>query len=425
MNQGANSNSRPAASGGDVVVVGGGIVGLATALELANRGCRVVVVDRGPIDGGCAVGSAGHLVPSHVIPFAAPGAVATAVSALLRRQGALSVTWSTAPSFWRWIIRFARSCNARSVRSAAPALGDLARLSNAIWDEWLTESGDAVLTAGLFDVYAGARAFDGARRHADELRRWGVNVEVVDGGQALAMEPALLEPVAGGVLLADDRSIHPGNVLAGLIERVRSAGARLTPFAEVVDFDTAGDRVVEVRTTRSDLAASHVVVAAGAWSGAVARLLLERVPMLAGRGLSLTVDRPECGPRRPLLLGEDHVAVGPMGDELRLSAWFQLNNFDTSVSLEQITRLEAIARRRLRLDPSLHVRRRWAGLRPVTPDGVPIIGPAARWSNVWIAAGHSMTGLTLGPGTGRIVAQLVCRERPDIAIDRFAPRRFS
>ena len=197
------------------------------------------------------------------------------------------------------------------------------------------------------------------------------------------------------------------------------------PFAEVVDVDVSGDRVAGVRTTRGDVGASHVVLAAGAWSGHLAQLLGERVPMLAGRGLSLTVERPDVGPRRPMLLGEDHVAIGPMGDELRLSAWFQLNNFDMAVTAERITRLEAIARRRLRLDDSLVVRRRWAGMRPVTPDGVPIIGPSSRWRNVTIAAGHSMTGLTLGPGTGRIVAQLVCGEAPDIAIDRFSPRRFS
>ena len=125
-----------------------------------------------------------------------------------------------------------------------------------------------------------------------------------------------------------------------------------------------------------------------------------------------------------MLLGEHHVAVAPMGDELRLSGWFQLNNYDTRPSAKRIARLEAIARQRLELDDSLTVRQRWAGLRPVTPDGVPIIGRSPRWSNVTIAAGHSMTGLTLAPGTGRIVAQIVDGERPDIAVDRFSPGRF-
>ena len=409
----------------DVVVVGAGIVGLAAALELARRGRRVAVLERGVIDGGCAAGSAGHLVPSHVIPLAAPGALTEAINGLLRRDGALSVSWTAAPEFWRWIVGFVRSCNRRSVETAAPALTALARLSTEIWDDWLDDSCATVADDGLFDVYADERAFDGARRRADELRRWGVAADVVDGATAVALEPALREPVAGAVLLSDDRSVRPAVVLAELIRRTTLAGADLIPGADVIGFATIGDRVTAVETTGGDVATRHIVLATGAWTGSVARLLGERVPMLAARGLSMTVARPQLGPQRTLLLGEHHVAVTPIGDELRLSAWFQLNNFDTTPTLERIERLEALARDRVRLDPTLEVRQRWAGLRPVTPDGVPIIGTSTRWRNVTIAAGHGMTGLTLGPGTGRVVAQLTCGEPPDIVLDRFSPRRFS
>jgi D-amino-acid dehydrogenase len=408
----------------DVLVIGAGIVGLSAALELSTRGRQVTIVDRGPIDGGCALGSAGHLVPSHVIPLAAPGALREAVTGLVRREGALSVRWTAAPHLWRWLAAFATNCTTRSVETAAPALGDLGQLSMAIWDDWLATTGDRAATDGLFDVYADPTAFDRARRHADELSKRGVAVRAVDAADAAALEPALVPPLAGGILLADDRSIRPGPVLSALIRRVDQAGAVLVPFAEVVDVTTSDDRVVGVRTARGDLDVDHVVLAAGAWSSEVARLLGERVPMLPARGLSLTVDRPHVGPRRPMLLGEDHVAVAPMDDELRLSAWFQLNNFDTKPSFERTERIVTIARRRLQLDDSLVVRRRWAGLRPVTPDGVPIIGPASRWRNVTIAAGHGMTGLTLGPGTGRLVAQLSCGERPAIDVDRFSPSRF-
>jgi D-amino-acid dehydrogenase len=437
-----HSNDNPA-GGGDVVVIGAGIVGLSSALELAARGRRVVVVDRRPIDGGCAAGSAGHLVPSHVVPFAAPGALASSVGDLIRRDGALSVRWTVAPGLWRWIGRFARSCTARSVATAAPALAELAELSTAIWDGWLDGAGHYVAADGLLDVYAGRRRFDAAARHAEELQRWGVAVRLLDGPEAQVLEPALIPPVAGGVLLVDDRSIDPAQALAELVARVRAAGVVIRPHVDVVGFrtensghrpdprtsghrpDPRSDRVRAVSTTGGDLVAGQVVLAAGAWSGTLARQLGERVPTLPARGLSVTVDRPDVGPRRAMLLGEDHVAVAPMGDELRLSAWFGLNDFDTDPAAGPIARLEAIARTRIRLDPSLAVRQRWAGLRPVTPDGVPVIGRSTRWSNVTIATGHAMVGLTLGPGTGRLVAQLVCEEPQDIDIDRFSPRRFA
>ncbi len=223
------SNSTASVDHGDVIVIGAGIVGLSSALELAARGRRVVVVDRGPIDGGCGLGSAGHLVPSHVIPLAAPGALASAAAGLVRRDGAVSVTWTTAPSFWRWIAGFVRSCTIQSVRTAAPALADLARLSTAIWDDWIEATGQPVATDGLLDVYAEGRAFDGALEHAEELQRWGVAVTVVDGDEARALEPALLDPVAGGILLADDRNLHPGTALAHLVRARRTHRHRPPP----------------------------------------------------------------------------------------------------------------------------------------------------------------------------------------------------
>ncbi|CAN5514378.1 FAD-binding oxidoreductase [soil metagenome] len=382
------------------------------------------MIDRGPITGGCAVGSAGHLVPSHVVPLAAPGALATTARGLLRKNGAVSVNWSASPGFWRWIVGFTRSCTRQSVASAAPALSGLASLSTEIWDHWLARSSRSPMTSGLLDVYRDTRTFERARAHADELRRWGVTVVEMDGLEAVAMEPALRGPVAGAVHLVDDRSVDPRVVMADLVDRVRSAGVELRPSCEVVDLEAADGRVRVLRTSAGDIAADHVVVAAGAWTGRIAERLGERIAMLAAKGLSVTVDRPDNGPRRPLLLGEDHVAVGPMGEQLRLSAWFQLNDFDTHVSPDRITRLEAIARCRLHLEPTLRVRQRWAGLRPVTPDGVPIIGPSSQWANVTIAAGHSMVGLTLGPGTGRLVAQLVCGEPTSVPIERFAAGRF-
>lgn len=420
VGSGARGDTDPC----DVVVIGAGVVGLASALELTDRGRVVTLLDRAPIDGGCAVGSAGHLVPSHVVPLAAPGALATAARGLVRSNGAVSVHWSAAPAFWRWIVDFARSCTGESVASAAPALRDLAALSTEIWDEWLARSGRSAKNDGLLDVYRSERSFDAARAHADELRRWGVVADEIEGSRAISMEPSLRGPVAGAIHLVDDRSIDPGAAMADLVARVRSAGVELRPSCDVVDIEGSGDRVGVVRTSTGDLAPDHVVLAAGAWTGGLARLVGERIPMMAARGLSITVDCPVTGPRRPLLLGEDHVAVGAMAEQLRLSGWFQLNQFDTHATPERLHRLEAIARRRLHLDATLRVRQRWAGLRPVTPDGVPIIGPTSRWSNVTVAAGHSMVGLTLGPGTGRLVAQLVCGESPSVPVDRFVAGRF-
>jgi D-amino-acid dehydrogenase len=205
----------------------------------------------------------------------------------------------------------------------------------------------------------------------------------------------------------------------------RDAGVALIPSTEVTGLHRDASVVTALATDGGNIPARHVVIAAGAWSGGFADALDERLPVVGARGLSLTVDRPSTGPRRAMLLGEKHVAVAPYRDELRMSGWFELGTWSLTPEPRRIERIEALARSRLDFDATLTNPRSWAGLRPMTPDGVPIIGPSRRWSNVTIATGHAMTGLSMGLGTGRLVAQLVDGEPTDIDVARFAPERFA
>ncbi len=408
-----------------VIVVGGGVVGLATAAELVRRGHAVVVVDQGEIGAGCGIGSAGHVVPSHVIPLAAPGMLSTLRRELGRRDRALSVAWTLSPGFWSWALNFLRHCTAESADSAVPALDALGRLSAELTRELGTTAEIEYVADGLLDVYGSSKAFDHAVAHADELRSHGVRVRTLDAAETRRLEPAINDTVVGAVHFPDDASVRPASLLHALHEQVRRAGVQLVPLTEVMGLHRDGDRVTAVSTTRGTLPARHVVLATGAWSGRFADELDERLPVVGARGLSLTVDRPATGPGRAMLLGERHVAVAPYRDELRLSGWFELGQWSLIPNPRRIDRLESLARSRLDLDATLSNRRPWAGLRPMTPDGVPIIGPSRRWRNVTIATGHAMTGLGMGLGTGRLVAQSIDGDPTDIDISRFSTERFA
>lgn len=410
----------------DVVVVGGGIVGLSAAYELASRGSDVVVIDRDTIGTGCAVGSAGHIVPSHVVPLAAPGAVRKAVRALIRRDGPLSMRWSMGPRLWSWLAGFVRSCTSEAVASAAPALSELGALSTRMIDEWISANGISCdqRRDGLIDVYGQEQAFEAARLAAEAVRSWGVSVDVLDAQGVRELEPALNDSTVGGVWFPDDGIVHPAKFLDGLKAATEARGVTLLSNVELIDVATTSNVIETLSTSRGDISPRHVVIATGAWTGGLAKFLGEKIPVIPGRGFSVTVDRPEQGPRRALLLGEKHIAIGPMGDELRLSGRFELGYFGTTPLPDRIDQIERLARSRLRLDERLTVRETWAGLRPVTPDGVPIISQSSRWENVTIATGHAMTGLSLGPGTGRVVAQLVHGEPTDIDTTRFSIARF-
>ena len=407
-----------------VAVVGGGVVGLCSAWEIARRGRPVVVLDREEIGAGCGIGSTGHIVPSHVVPLAAQGMVRAVLDTVLKRHGQVSLRLAASLSYWRWVAEFLTSCTRHNVASAAPALSDLFELSMAPIAELESLAGLDVSRDGLLDLYADSGAFERACRHAEELGDYGVRYAIADRAQVLALEPAVTDSVVGAVHYLDDASVHPARFLEALTDAAEGHGVVGVPGVEVLDVHGHGGRVTTLRTSHGDLAASHVVVAAGSWSARVGAMLGERIPVLAGRGFSVTFDRPRTGPSRALLLGEAHVSVGVHGDEMRLGSGFQLGATDRSASQLRLDRLAQAARTRLRIDGDLRVRRPWAGLRPVAPDGVPIIGPSSRWQNVTVATGHAMIGLSTGPGTGRLVAQLVAGEATDIDIGRFSLARF-
>lgn len=410
----------------DVAVVGGGIVGLSSAYELARAGFDVVVIDRDAIGAGCAIGSAGHIVPSHVVPLAAPGAVRSAVGSLVRKDGPLSVRWGMGPSMWGWLATFANRSRGRDLDASAAALSSLSALSVRLIDEWIDRHGIEChqSTLGLLDVYGDEQAFEGAVHHAMQAEGYGVNVEVLDGPAVRTLEPAINNTAIGAVRFPDDRNMNPAQFLSGLRGAVESLGVTLRSDTELVDIKTSDRTVTSLSTTKGDIAAQYVVIATGAWSGRLAKMLHEKIPILPGRGFSVTVDRPLNGPTHAMLLGEKHVAIGPMGDQLRLSGRFELGRFGTTPDPKRIADIERLARSRLDFDEQLNVRETWAGLRPVSPDGVPIISKSSTWDNVTIATGHAMIGLSIGPGTGRVVAHIVAGDQAEFDTGRFSIARF-
>ena len=410
----------------DVVVVGAGAIGLAIAYELAGRGLAPVVVEQGKPGVGTSWGNAGCIVSSHVIPLAEPGMFATALRSILSGQGPVTLRPVPNPHLLRWVIRFLRHCRPQAVEKAAPVLAALGRLSAELHREWQAEEriDCAYAAEGLLHVFGDSRAFAKARHHAQWEATFGVSSQVVDGDGARALEPALNESVVGGVFYPDDAGLDPGRFLSGLAAAAVRRGARLFYETEVQDAQTTSGEVRSVVTSRGAIRTRELVIAAGAATPRLAKAFGQPLPIEAAKGYSVTVQRPAHGPRRRMLLGEKYVAVAPMGDKLRLSGWLELGRRDARLPASRLARVERNARSRLHLDAELQVTSRWAGFRPVTPDGVPIIGRAPGWRNLTYAAGHAMLGITLAPATGRLVAQLLSGEETQVDISRCSLERF-
>ena len=421
-----NSREAPLPAQVDVAVVGGGAVGLCVAYELARQGRAVVVLERHDFDTGTSTGNAGLIVPSHVIPVASPGMFAQAMRALAGGGGSVTARPNINPAFMRWIMRFLRHCNTRSVQAAAPALASLANFSASLYPQLIADEGIdcAFESNGLLKVFGSAREFAKERREAEWEARFGVCNHLIDGDEARRMEPSLQEGVAGAVFYPDDAGLDPGLFLAGLVAVLANRGVVLAAHAQLLAAQTKAGVVESLVTSRGNIRAKDVVLAAGSWTPEVATMFGCRVPIQPAKGYSITVRRPQIGPRRRLLLADELVAVSPMGERLRFSGWFELGRFDDRLPPDRFAYVERGARSRVCLDPVLEEKQRWAGFRPVTPDGVPIIGRAPAWRNVFYAAGHAMLGVTLAPATGRLVAQMICGQQTDVEAAPFSPERF-
>jgi D-amino-acid dehydrogenase len=238
------------------------------------------------------------------------------------------------------------------------------------------------------------------------------------------MVPCVLPGVIGGLYHPEDAHVIPARFVTGLARVVQDRGVQIQAHTEVLGFETSGNRITGVQTTRGDFRPAEVVLAGGSWSPVLARDLGLRLPIQPAKGYSITVKRPESCPTVPLMLKEARVGITPMGETMRMAGTLELAGLDLSINRRRVHAILKGARAYLGGLGDLELIEIWRGLRPCTPDGLPILGRTARYENLTIAAGHAMIGVSLGPVTGKLVAEVVCRQTPSLDISLLDPRRF-
>jgi D-amino-acid dehydrogenase len=415
--------------GKSVVVVGGGVVGLCSALYLRRRGHRVTVIERGgPHDEGCSFGNAGFVVPSHLVPLAAPGMVARGVAMMFRRHSPFYIRPRIDRDLADWCWRFYRSSTRQHVARAAPLLRNLSLASRTCYEELAAEAGNdfGLEKRGLLMLCRGERALAEERHTVDLARRLGVAAEMVTTGDIVRLEPRVRIEAAGGVYFADDCHLSPNRLMAGLARRLEDEGVRVAWNTHVDDWRIEGRRVAAVVIGGGSMEADWFVLAGGAWTGLLARKLALRLPMQAGKGYSVTLPGARVVPSRGLLLVEARVAVTPIGDALRIGGTLELCGLDDTIDTGRVSAMIDAAVEYLPDYAADDFRRPpvWRGLRPCTPDGLPYVGRPRRYDNLCVAAGHAMLGVSLGPITGRLVAEVVGGEPPSVGMELLRPDRF-
>ena len=393
-----------------VGIVGGGIIGLCCAYFLARRGFHVAVIDRGaPAIANCSHGNAGLVVPSHIVPMAAPGVMWAGLKWLRDPQSPFAIKPRLAPDLARWGYHFLRASTAARVDAAAPLLMRLNLDSRAAYEELNDELGGFDFEReGLLMLFQTQSALDEEAHVVERARALGMAAELWDAGQIAARESLRVDAL-GAAFYASDCHLSPHKLMAQLQRALQRMGAIFYWQTEVCDWKIEGARVRGAVTAGGEIEADEWVLCGGSWSPQTARALKLRLPVQAGKGYSVTLPHPRQVPSLPALLMEARVAVTPMGEALRVAGTLEIAGLDESVNAQRVAGILAAMPRYY---PDFEPRdfegvTAWAGLRPCSPDGLPLVGRTRKYRNLCVATGHAMMGLSLGPVTGQLIAGLI------------------
>jgi len=413
-----------------VGIIGGGVCGLFTAYYLHQAGAEVTVLERGDFAEGCSLGNAGMIVPSHIVPLAAPGMVAKGLRWLLNPRSPFYIKPRFSQDLLRWGWLFFKSATGRHVQQSIPTLRDLSLLSKQLYQalqhRQLFDFGWT--ERGLLMLYQTAAAEHEEHEVAHLANRAGILAQPLAAREVQALEPAVEVRVRGGVLYPGDAHLAPQLLLAGLRQHLAQQGVQLLPRQSVADFEIRGNAVRTVTTATDQFSFDEIVVAGGAWSGTLAQKLGLNLPLQGGKGYSFMLADAVGQVSTPAILLEARATATPMGRALRFAGTMEIAGTDLSVNLN---RVQGIVQGVNRFYPSLQVKmptvnQVWRGLRPCSPDGLPYIGRLAHLKNVTLATGHGMMGLSLGPVTGKLAAELVLHQPaslaclPHLSVARFA-----
>jgi D-amino-acid dehydrogenase len=410
----------------DVLVLGGGAVGLACALYLLRDGRQVRVLERATIGSGASLGNCGTITPSHAPPLAGPGMIGQALRWMLRPDAPLYVRPRPDPRLAAWLLRVASRCNRRDwLRTAGPKSA-LLQASRQEIEALIGRLGiDCGFEAsGLVYAFRDPARLEQICHELDDLRTLGIAVERWDGSRLATEEPALQPGMAGGLFFPGDAQLRPEPYVAGLAAAVRAAGGVIEEGCEVSGFRRDGARIDGVLTAQGLRRAEQLVLATGAWSATLGRQLGLRLPIQPGKGYSITYSRPAQAPRRPLVLKERLVCVTAWADGFRLGSTMEFAGFDTRLNRVRLDALARASAEYLQVPEGPRRIEEWYGWRPMTWDDLPIIGAAPGLDNLMLATGHGMLGITMSAMTGRLVAELLARRAPSIDPAPYSPRRF-
>ena len=411
----------------EVVIIGGGIIGLACAHYLLDRDIGVRIVERDRIGQGASWGNCGLLHFSSLIPLCVPGVVGHELRRALTGSSPLFIKPRFDPGLFYWLYRFAARCKPEHKTAAASAREKLLKYSWTLYNElFAAHSLDCDLDRkGLLYLFTDQQHWEHFQATSDFLAQYGFSTRPLDHHQTQALEPAISDQVIGSWHKEQDWHLRPDQLITAWKEWLLGRGAIIEEESPVLEIATQAGTVQHVRTAQTTYRGDAFVLANGAWSPQLGKKLGLTIPVQPGKGYSMTMERPEGAPTFPCLLHERNMVVTPWESGFRLGGTMEFSGYNDNLNDKRLGKLlrgvKEYLTTRIGEQPDLE---QWSGLRPLCYDDLPIIGPAKQLPNLYLATGHGMLGLSMAPGTGKAICDLICTGQSAIDLSPFSPGRF-
>lgn len=410
-------------------IIGGGIIGLSSAHYLNKAGWEVTVIDRSDLRNNCSYGNAGYVCPSHFIPLAAPGIISQGMRWMLDSKSPFYVQPRMDWGLISWGLKFMAKAKPDHVEYAAKPLRDIALLSQQLYEEWAKAPGFNIgyQHRGLMEYVQTPSGLEHARHTVDKALELGLDAKLMDADTAQSLEPELEMKVTGGIKFKCDAHLYPNQLMQSLLTTLETSGVQFRPNETFSGIEKNGTQIRQVITDKGTYETDLIVLATGSWSREVGKIAGLNVPLVGGRGYSITMEDSPYRINYPSILSEGKVAITPLDDRhIRFGGTMEITDIGAP---PKPARVQGILDSVKRFIPQWEIpmpkmEEVWYGYRPCSADGLPYIDRVSQWDNCIIATGHSMLGISLGAATGKLVSELAEEKTTSMPLEPFRLARF-
>ena len=413
-----------------VTIIGGGIIGLSSAWFLHESGHEVTVIDKTDMLGNCSYGNAGYVCPSHFVPLATPGIVTQGLKWMWNSKSPFYVQPRLDINLIKWGWKFMQVATEQHVEKVAIPLRDIALLSQYWYEQWdqSTLFDFSYEHKGLLEIFKTEKGAEKCKVLCDKAHQLGLlDTSILSQAQLQALEPQTEIDALGALFFKCDAHLYPNKLMHQLLEILTQKGVKLIKEEEVVGFEKKGKKITAVKTVHRHYPTDEVILSSGSWSRELAAKLNIDLLLMPGRGYSVTLEDSLYHINYPSVLVEGRVALTPMdGNKIRFGGTMEITSTKTPPRMNRVQGIvDAVKTVYTQFDIDLPPNEKiWYGYRPCSADGLPYIGRTKQWDNLVMATGHAMVGLSLGAGTGKLVAEIVEGKALSMDISPFHPNRF-